>query len=138
MRRYRVKLRDRGVKYKWNSDGYVQRLRVKAIEIIGGPVCCECGCQEYRILEINHLMGGGNREFAKIPRATFYRSIIAGKRNPKEFNILCRVCNANHYVRDILGFKGFVVSWNKDAGVAQRPELRTCNANVAGSNPVSG
>ena len=91
---------------------YHLSLRKKAIDVLGGPICANCGCAVYRILEINHRDGGGNKEKRIFKhRADFYRSIIKGKVNIVNYNILCRVCNISHYINLILGIKGHTIIW---------------------------
>ena len=41
--------------YSPNKPDYKKRLREKVIEILGGPVCVNCGCTKKEILEINHI-----------------------------------------------------------------------------------
>ena len=46
-----------------------------------------------------------------------YRDIAKGRVELSEYNVLCRVCNALHYIQAILGVKGHQVIW-------KRPRLR--------------
>lgn len=58
-------------------------------------LCCEnCGCNSLGILEINHKNGGGYRE----GYTSFYHAIVTGERKTDDLNLLCRVCNALHFV----------------------------------------
>lgn len=93
---------------------YHANLRKKAINILGGPKCSNCGCTVFEILEINHLNGGGRKE-ARSGKATFsyLRDIIHGRVDVKKYDILCRVCNSLHYVEQLLGIKGHKVIWEK-------------------------
>ena len=106
MQKYRDRCRQEGKIY-WNK-AYDRELKVKVMEVLGGPICAECGCSDKRILEINHVNGGGNKECnnSSTDRRKIFRKIVAGKISRKNYNILCRVCNAAHYVRKILGIKG--------------------------------
>ncbi|MCP9492906.1 MAG: hypothetical protein MSG64_00465 [Pyrinomonadaceae bacterium MAG19_C2-C3] len=112
---YRQKLKESGKvdeeteRRKWREQH--RRLREKAIEILGGKQCAKCGCDEYSLLEINHIKGGGQAEQKlKSPRQ-LCRDIIKANVDRSEYNVLCRVCNALHYVEDILGVKGHQVIW---------------------------
>lgn len=116
MRKYRAKLKSLGIKRDWNSHGYLARIRHQALNILGGPVCVECGCPVESILEINHVKGGGRKELlATGGYKKMIRRIIKGEFEPGEFNVTCRVCNAVHYVRDIKGVLGHKVMWNPPA-----------------------
>jgi hypothetical protein len=113
MRAYRRRRAEEGRPIRSNSRNYYKNLRKKALEILGGLRCEECGCDNYRVLEINHIKGGGRQDMLRESKAdSFYRSIIKGTRDNRDYNVLCRVCNAKHYVESLLGIKGHVVVWN--------------------------
>ncbi len=98
--------------YKPVKVDYKKRLREKAIEKLGGPVCVNCGCTKKEILEINHVKGKGRQERKKYQNYhSFFRDIINEKVNIMDFNILCRVCNAKHYVENELGIKGYKIEF---------------------------
>lgn len=60
-------------------------------------------------LELNHVNGGGYSEENQ-DRSARYRKILKDPEERKRFNILCRVCNAHHYLRDLKNIKGGI--WN--------------------------
>lgn len=111
MRKYRTTLKSKGIERKWNSAGYLQKLRTLALEALGGPVCINCGCTELKILEINHKNGGGRKEFRTKNSAQHYRDILSGKSDKDLYEVTCRICNALHYVKDIMGVNGHKVTW---------------------------
>ncbi len=120
---YRKRLKESGIvdeaeeRRKWREQH--RRLREKAIEILGGTRCVNCGCDEFSLLEINHVMGGGRVEQKiKSPRQ-LCRDIVKAKVDSSAYNILCRVCNALHYVQNILGVNGHKVSWKGGRMVRQ-------------------
>lgn len=113
MRKYRQTLKLNGVARTWNSPGYVRNLRQKTFQLLGGAICSGCGCDIYEILEINHKNGGGHKEHREKTMAQMYRDILSGKSNKNDYNILCRVCNSLHYVKDILKIGGHSVEWIK-------------------------
>jgi hypothetical protein len=94
---------------KWREQH--RRVREKAMDRIGGKKCFNCGCTNFSILEINHINGGGRKELKAKQNRQLYRDIVNDKVNLNEYNVLCRVCNALHYVQDILGITGHQVLW---------------------------
>lgn len=94
---------------KWREQHH--QLREKAIERLGGRQCANCGCDVFSLLEINHIKGGGRRAAKMGSNRQLYRQIVNGDVELSEYNVLCRVCNALHYVKDILNIKGHKVSW---------------------------
>jgi len=96
---------------KWREQH--RRVREKAMDELGGRRCANCGCDEVGLLEINHLKGGGRATSKTRQRRQLYRDIMKGTADLSDYNVLCRVCNALHYVRDILGVKGHQVKWKR-------------------------
>lgn len=94
----------------WDRN-YYKKLKRRVVEMLGGPRCNKCGCTVEKILEINHVNGGGQRELKNGSSIRIYRRIARGDFRPGEFNLLCRVCNALHYVKKLLGIKGHTVIW---------------------------
>ena len=93
---------------------YRDNLRKKAMDVIGGQICVNCDCPVFKILEINHKNGGGVKQLRgeyKGRTMQFHRDIISGKLPRKDFDVRCRVCNAEHYVRELLGVKGFKITF---------------------------
>lgn len=113
MRAYRKKLKAQGIKRSWNSADYLQRVRLQAMDKLGGPKCVMCGCDRLEILEINHIHGGGNADFARISnQRQFYRRIINDLNATELYDVRCKPCNIVHYVQEILGISGHSVIWN--------------------------
>lgn len=75
-------------------------LRKRVLFRISGsitPACVRCGCNDVRLLEINHKNGGGNQENQKGKFASkFMHDIATGKRPVDDLEILCKPCNAIH------------------------------------------
>lgn len=94
---------------KWREQH--QQLRERAIDRLGGRRCANCGCDIISLLEINHLKGGGRKAIKAGSNRQLYRHIVNGNIDLSEYNVLCRICNALHYVRDILNIKGHSVTW---------------------------
>ena len=95
---------------------YQQRHRVKKRREVLGMICPDvkcrrCGCDDIRILEINHKNGGGSQEYRQ--RGSMLPSdILHGRRSTEDLEILCRICNALHYIELKHGALPFMVTWN--------------------------
>lgn len=109
MKTYRIKCKKEG-RYYWGNAS--AKARVKAIEALGGPICVKCGCTSLSILEINHKSSGHRKSWAVgHARLKALRAIVRGSIDRGAFDVRCRVCNALHYVQEILGIKGHKVTW---------------------------
>lgn len=74
--------------------------------------CVNCGCNDHRILEINHINGGGTSEVKKGQYTRqFLRSVLSGDRQIDDLNLLCKICNAEHFVKLKFGIDNFKISW---------------------------
>ncbi len=94
---------------KWREQH--RKVGEKAMDCLGGQICVNCGCDDFLLLEINHINGGRRTASKTRSNRQLYRNISAGRVNLEEYNVLCRVCNALHYVEEILGIKGHQVLW---------------------------
>lgn len=92
---------------------YRAQLRARLFAVFGSK-CVNCGCDDARILELNHIRGGGRKDRAKTQNcsAAIYRKALKDPNRKKKYNILCRICNALHYVQKIRGISGHHVSWS--------------------------
>jgi hypothetical protein len=95
---------------KWREQH--RQVRERAMEQLGGKRCANCGCDEFPLLEINHINGGGRLAAKSRSNRQLYRDIVSGRVALNDYNVLCRICNALHYVQNILGVKGHKVIWN--------------------------
>jgi hypothetical protein len=92
LRLYRRKryLEDREKAARCSQKGH-WGLKIKLIDLFGG--CCRmCGCSDPRVLQINHINGGGMKEL-KMEGKKFYRKILTGERSTKDLELLCANCN---------------------------------------------
>ncbi len=66
-------------------------LRLKVVEKLGGK-CAHCGITDKRVLQLDHINGGGGKERKKgiEAYAIYRRAFLIGD---KEFQILCANCN---------------------------------------------
>lgn len=101
---------------KTEEKDYRYNLRKKVFETLGGAKCTNCGCDIMEILEINHIHGGGRIEYRKYKgnQKQFHRDIISGKLDKSKYNVLCKVCNTLHYIKDLKGIKGHEVIWTSN------------------------
>lgn len=90
---------------KYNCSFYNKR-KLKALNIVGkgNLICSNCGCKDVRILEINHINGGGYKEYKNIRNkssrtAILTNEIVMGRRTIDDLNILCHVCNHAYFVK---------------------------------------
>jgi len=125
MTAYRQRRRERGdydievERRKWREQH--RRVRERALDILGGKRCANCGCDEYSLLEINHIKGGGRAMLKIRQNRQLYRDIVKGRVELSDYNVLCRVCNALHYIKDILGVEGHQVIWKRPRIKRQTP-----------------
>jgi hypothetical protein len=90
------------------------RRRAKLLISGGSMACVRCRCDDERLLEINHKNGGGGIEL-KAQGNRFYRSIARMERGVDDLELLCRPCNAVHYLEMKYGVAGkFSVTWCGD------------------------
>lgn len=92
------------------STDWMRRQRRRALIIVGqGTIACvRCGCDRAELLEINHKNGGGRRDLVG---KWFYRSIVKLERETDDLELLCRPCNAIHYLEMKYGPLPIRVVW---------------------------
>lgn len=71
-----------------NLQWYRQN-RGKAINKLGGK-CVNCGETDLRVLQVNHLNGGGGKDDKGL---VFYRKIVKGERDIEDLDVRCANCN---------------------------------------------
>lgn len=71
--------------------------KLKALKIVGEAKCVRCGCDELDFLEFNHIVGGGCKEWKQDKGVAMMDKVIGG-RSTNDLEILCRLCNAHHYL----------------------------------------
>jgi len=69
------------------------------------------GCDRSELLEINHKEGGGGKELRGTGHK-FYREIAKLRRAVDDLELLCRPCNAIHYLELKYGPLPFRVVWS--------------------------
>ena len=98
--RMRQKIRDYGKTHREEGNErakkYYRKIRREAISKLGGK-CERCGITDIRLLNINHIDGGGRKELDEVYGGwilKFYRDIARGNRKTDDLNVLC----ANHNI----------------------------------------
>lgn len=89
----------------------VYRMRARLLVGGGTLACANCGCDKVEMLEINHKNGGGGKEH-KLVGNKFYRLIATMARDVSDLELLCRPCNAVHYLETKFGPQPFNVIWS--------------------------
>lgn len=75
-------------KRKAQTD-YRIRLREKAVALLGGA-CAHCGITNLRVLEIDHICGGGGKESRRIGNHGVHLRVLAGEAG---YQLLCANCH---------------------------------------------
>lgn len=100
--------------FKERDKNKTSKLRLKVLNKISNNniKCVNCGCNIVKIIEINHINGGGAFERYKIykndPRR-FYRDILHGRRTCEDLDLRCKVCNILYDVETRLKVTGFKI-----------------------------
>ncbi len=92
---------------------YFHRIRMGALGVVGrGKLYCRnCKCSSVKLLEINHINGGGRKEFLK-RNYRFYLDIVKKRRKITDLNVLCRICNVLHYLKRKHGKLPYKILYN--------------------------
>ena len=101
---------------KQYHKGYHGKHRLEVLAKIDPAMkCANCGCDDTRLLEINHIKGGGKKEQKK---AGVTRNLVlliqTSKRGTEDLNLLCRACNALDHLERVFGKTPFRVVWEKN------------------------
>ena len=96
---------------------YVRR-KLRAIKMVGNPLCVRCGCDEVDFLEFNHVGGGGCIDWRANGGQSPMERLLSGKMSSVGLEILCRVCNAVEFLerKNKKSAKQFGVFWKKVIG----------------------
>ncbi len=74
---------------------YHSRKKAEAHKLLGNK-CVKCGIQDHRVLQIDHIDGGGTKERKEIRLSgtVFHVSVIESvKSNENKYQLLCSNCN---------------------------------------------
>ena len=81
---------------KVRTRKYMENLRFSVLnKLFNPPKCGVCGISDIRILDVDHINGGGTKERKQFSSAGVWRKIL--KMNSHEakqkYRILCKNCN---------------------------------------------
>jgi hypothetical protein len=97
-RKYRLENIERVRLNERNHNLSIKRRAFCIVCKTDSPRCFNCGCDRLVILELNHVKGGGYTSGDSRLGQRLYHDIMMGRRNPDDFDVRCRVCNALHYL----------------------------------------
>lgn len=92
---YQKQWRDKNIEHarayqrEWRRNRFSE-MRAKALEVHGSR-CAHCGHDDIRVLEFDHINGGGNQERKRRDRIALMTDIATGKRT--DFQLLCANCH---------------------------------------------
>jgi hypothetical protein len=66
-------------------------LRTKVLQKFGSK-CMQCGFDDFRALQIDHINGGGSSERKTLKKDSLYREVL--KDNTNKYQLLCANCNS--------------------------------------------
>lgn len=102
------------------------RLRRRVFFRVSGsivPRCARCGCDDVRLLELNHRNGGGAKELRAIgSQRKLQYAIATGKRPVDDLEVLCKPCNAIHALELKYGALPMRIVWEGQASDGSRVE----------------
>ena len=94
-----------------NSNLMRRERRLRVLGMIGPLQCVYCGCNTIGALEINHKNGGGCKENKGAGSVTV-NNVYFGRRKTDDLEIVCRVCNAWHYISRKIGEDRWKITWS--------------------------
>lgn len=103
----------RRIKISENNTRFRKKRKEEVFRMLGGAVCVYCGCDHVPALEINHRNGGGSQEMRSGAGSRLVSDIFYGRRGMSDLEIVCRVCNAWHYITRKTGVDNWSIKWNK-------------------------
>lgn len=68
--------------------------KLGAFAALGGPICRDCGEDEFEFLTLGHLNGDGAEDRSAMGRRQIYLDIARGVRSACDYAVQCRNCNS--------------------------------------------
>lgn len=88
---------------RWRAK-HPGQYRASQLALLGGK-CARCGVTDHRVLDVNHVNGGGTKEAKRFGGRyrgnKFYCAILDGRRTTTDLNLLCRPCNLIDHVERV-------------------------------------
>ena len=101
-RKYRLDYYQRNkIKFQKLEKEYCRKRKIKVFEAYGGSQCSICNTNDFEVLTVDHIKGGGTkhrRSFKSYDGQAIYRWIIKNK-FPVGFRVLCRNCNWKEHLK---------------------------------------
>lgn len=69
-----------------------QRIRYLLIQKYGAK-CKSCGIKDYRVLQLDHVKGGGEKQRKEQSNNHIYKTILDGGEPLSKYQLLCANCN---------------------------------------------
>lgn len=71
---------------------YLRKLRIKVINQFGGK-CVNCGFNDWRALQIDHINGGGRKDPEVLKKTYSYHKYLLKTKDINKYQLLCANCN---------------------------------------------
>ena len=113
-------------RYKLRNMLRDRNKRKELINYLGGK-CVGCGITDWRILQVNHLNGGGRREILLKGNKKIYKEILNGQRE-NEFDLRCANCNL---IYEFETKRRNRVAWEHSVPIEKIIERREVHSTVA-------
>jgi hypothetical protein len=115
---------EKQLKRRINQQKSQQKLKIDAMNCLGGVICNSCGSSDIRYLQVDHINGGGGKELEKISTSGVYKKIRDNSLCRKEYQVLCANCNI---IKRIVNGEGKnKQGLNKKTVISKRTEVNKC------------
>lgn len=79
------------LRLQWRESNAKNRKRLQnEVFDLYGRKCAMCGLEDVRVLDIDHINGGGTQHRKKLNYSMMRRYVLL---HPSEFRLLCKNCN---------------------------------------------
>lgn len=69
------------------------KIKDKIFQLLGNK-CVNCGFQDKRAFQIDHVFGGGWKEIKSLPAYAYYKNVLRKlEKGSKDYQLLCANCN---------------------------------------------
>lgn len=116
------------------SNRYTLLLKAKIIEFLGGS-CVQCGNSDPRVLEVDHVNGGGHKHVQLRGTHGVRRDILSGLLPREEVQLLCANC---HRIKTVSETTKEAEWWESYKETRRTVTFATTVAGTAGVSAVAG